>query len=114
MAGFLSRIFDEHDGRPLDGTLGGVGPDPAQSDDADGGGEGHHTGDTAQSTGGSTETTLDVNPTIAVESEMSGTYYDLDGSETTWSRTDSITLSLNLDATAHVAAGSVQDVTAEG
>ncbi|WP_230631308.1 hypothetical protein [Sphingomonas sp. Leaf37] len=114
MAGFLTRIFDSDEAQASDGTLGTLAQDQAHNQDADQGAGG--TDQSADSQSGSVDggLTLDVDPTITLHSEMGGTYYGLDGSETTWSRTDDVTLSVDLEATANLVGTITQEFTADG
>ncbi len=124
MAGFLTRIFDSDEGQASDGTLGTLAQDQAHNQDADQGAGGTDQSAGSQSAGsqsadsqsGSVDggLTLDVDPTITLHSEMGGTYYGLDGSETTWSRTDDVTLSVDLEATANLVGTITQEFTADG
>ncbi len=120
MAGFLTRIFDSDEAQASDGTLGTL----AHNQDADQGAGGTDQSAGSQSAGsqsadsqsGSVDggLTLDVDPTITLHSEMGGTYYGLDGSETTWSRTDDVTLGVDLEATANLVGTITQEFTADG
>ena len=124
MAGFLTRIFDSDEAQASDGTLGTLAQDQAHNQDADQGASGTDQSAGSQSAGsqsadsqsGSVDggLTLDVDPTITLHSEMGGTYYGLDGSETTWSRTDDVTLSVDLEATANLVGTITQEFTADG
>lgn len=42
---------------------------------------------------------IDISPEITIEMEMGGTYQNLDGSTTTWSSDQSITLTADVNAT---------------
>lgn len=124
MAGFLTRIFDSDEAQASDGTLGTVAQDQAHNQDADQGAGGTDQSAGSQSAGSQSADsqsdsvdgglTLDVDPTITLHSEMGGTYYGLDGSETTWSRTDDVTLSVDLEATANLVGTITQEFTADG
>ncbi len=118
MAGFLTRIFDSDEAQASDGTLGTLVQDQAHNQDADqgaGGTDQSAGSQSADSQSGSVDggLTLDVDPTITLHSEMGGTYYGLDGSETTWSRTDDVTLSVDLEATANLVGTITQEFTAD-
>ncbi len=124
MAGFLTRIFDSDEAQASNGTLGTLAQDQAHNQDADQGAGGTDQSAGSQSAGsqsadsqsGSVDggLTLDVDPTITLHSEMGGTYYGLDGSETTWSRTDDVTLGVDLEATANLVGTITQEFTADG
>ncbi len=129
MAGFLTRIFDSDEAQASDGTLGTLAQDQAHNQDADQGAGGTDQSAGSQSAGSQSAgsqsadsqsdsvdggLTLDVDPTITLHSEMGGTYYGLDGSETTWSRTDDVTLSVDLEATANLVGTITQEFTADG
>ncbi len=124
MAGFLTRIFDSDEAQASNGTLGTLAQDQAHNQDADQGAGGTDQSAGSQSAGSQSADsqsdsvdgglTLDVDPTITLHSEMGGTYYGLDGSETTWSRTDDVTLSVDLEATANLVGTITQEFTADG
>jgi hypothetical protein len=79
MPGILSSIF------AADDTLG-------QSAD---GGQSYAQSESEQSAEG----TLDLNPTVEIHSDMSGTYQGLDGSTGEWSSSTDVVLTVDVEAT---------------
>ena len=112
MAGLLTPIFDSAESAQLEGSLvpdlglggdgdqggGGAAGDTASSDagPTSTGGEG---GSSSMTTGGNAlEGHVSLNPTISLDTELSGSYETLDGTTHSWSNEQDLSLTANVDA----------------